>query len=100
MIPSEEQVEQYIEKIDPRKSQGCDMIPLHILSSSVGKNIVHLAVQKAMKQEKPNKILFTSRLVCFNKKKDGSTPSLNDIRGIEVTGAVQKIIEHHLLSYI
>lgn len=53
-----------------------------------------------MKTDRPNKTLFTSRLVCFNKNKNGTIPTLNEIRGIAVTGTVQKLIEHHLLLLI
>lgn len=100
MIPSQEQIEQYIEKIDTKKSQGGDLIPLCILKTQLGKEIVLKAIQKAMKSDRPNKILFTSRLVCFNKNKNGAVPTLNEIRGIAVTGTIQKLIEHHLLVLI
>ena len=33
MIPSKDQIEQYAEKIDTKKSQGGDLIPLSILKT-------------------------------------------------------------------
>ena len=33
MIPSKDQIEQYAEKIDTKKSQGGDLIPLSILNT-------------------------------------------------------------------
>ena len=50
-----------------------------------------------MSTQSPDKRLFTARMVCFNKNKDGSAPCTSEIRGIAVTGLLQKMIEHHLL---
>ena len=55
MIPSKDQIEQYAEKIDTKKSQGGDLIPLSILNTKSGKEIVLKAIQKAMKTDIPNK---------------------------------------------
>ncbi len=41
----------------------------------------------------PPEKMFNARLQLFNKRKDGKFPNLNEIRGIAITGVMQKVIE-------
>ena len=90
---SKNTMERIARKINTKKAYGNDMIPLYILSYEEGRELVRKAIEEASGMTTPPERMFNARLQLFNKRKDGKPPHLNEIRGIAITGVMQKVIE-------
>jgi len=97
IILSKEEFERITKKINPKKGNGYDYVPLAILKRHGGKELMHSVVNETLSQEIPEKRLFDTRLVLLSKT-GSKVPKASETRPIAITTLPQKILEHLLLE--
>ena len=87
---SQESLDIIIKKINTKKGNGLDYIPLSLLKLKGGKELIRSVVNEALKQSNPNSKLFATRLVLLSKS-GSNFPKITEIRPIAVITVTQKI---------
>jgi len=97
IILSKDDFDNIISKINKRKGNGYDYLPLTILNTPDGKEFILSVVNDIFKQSHPELLVFSTRLMLLSKT-GSKYPKVNEIRPIAITTLPQKILEHVLLD--
>ena len=93
-------VSNLLDRINVRKSQGADCVPLSLSNRPQGRYMIAAHLLEIMQQKSPDPVYFQARLICLNKLKDDQIPTVLDLRPLAITGLNQKLVELILLDQI